>query len=69
MSFTLVQCLMEGTVIVYGISTRNQYTFTPNQKTLPIANDDLQDILNKKDIQGGCCGHPRIEKNIFILAE
>ena len=67
---TVVQCLMQGTVIVYGIFTHNKYVFDDsNGHVLPVDDKDLTDILSKKDIQGGCCNIPRVEKQIFIKVE
>jgi hypothetical protein len=61
---------MQGTVIVYGIFTHNKYVFNDsNNHILPVDNNDLADLLAKRDVQGGCCGSPRIEKQIFILVE
>lgn len=64
----LVKCLMLGTVIAYGTVSQQRYIFTDNNDhILPIEDADLPEILNKKDIQGGCCNAPRVEKDIFVL--
>jgi hypothetical protein len=64
----LVKCLMLGTVIAYGTKTQQRYVFNDsNNHILEIDDTDLPEILNKKDIQGGCCNAPRVEKDIFIL--
>lgn len=67
---TLVQCLMQGTVIVYGVFTHNKYIFNDsNNHILPVDDNDLADILAKRDVQGGCCNIPRVEKEIFVKTE
>ena len=65
-----VRCLMQGTVIYSGFSTHARYVFSEeNNHILLIDDSDLDDILSKKDIQGGCCGSPRTEKSMFELIE
>lgn len=60
---------MQGTVIVYGIYTHNQYTFSPeNNYLLPVDINDKDDILAKKETVGGCCGTAKTVRDIFVLA-
>lgn len=67
---TEIRCLMQGIVIVYGVFTRNKYVFSDeNNHILAVDNSDLADILSKKEVQGGCCNAPRVEKNIFELVQ
>lgn len=69
METQLVKCLLNGTWVVHGIFSRNMYTFTPEQSTLPVDIRDLPDILAKTNVDGGCCGRPRTETQIFELVE
>jgi hypothetical protein len=64
----LVRTILAGTVIIHGVPSRRVYTWE-NNNLVDILEEDLPDLLAKKEIRGGCCGAPRIERNLFELAE
>lgn len=70
MDTSLVKCLLPSIVIVNGIYTRNRYEFSSlNNHLLPVDNMDLEDILGKRQKQGGCCGVPLVETTMFELVK